>query len=62
MNWFKRALAAIGIWVLIAVAGLFIVDLSGGGKEVGALFSVLGFIVGVTYFIIPLFRRKSSPL
>lgn len=62
MRWLKRALAAIGIWGLIAVAGLFIVDLFGGAKEIGALFSVLGFIVGVTYFIIPLFRKKSSPL
>jgi hypothetical protein len=62
MSWLKRVLAAIGIWLLIAVGGLFIVDLSGGGKEIGELFSVLGFIVGVVYFIIPLFRKKSSPL
>ena len=61
MRWLKRALAAIGIWLLIAVAGVFIADLY-GAKEVGALFSVLGFIVGVVYFIIPLFGRKSSPL
>lgn len=62
MSWPKRAFAAIGVWLLIAVAGFLVSDFYGGGTPVGGLFSALGFVIGVIYLLIPLFRGKSSPL
>ncbi len=58
----KRVLQAFALWIVVAVVGVLIGDVTGLGRQnFNGIFSFEAFVAGVLYLIWPLFRRRKAP-